>query len=171
VQNLYIYKKTPFFFNHEERHRLIKKLDQGLFISWKVVFRKLLSKLFCICLLLKKLVNRKHFLVQKQFSLVSRKAFSFYFRWKTIFRSCEKIKNVMLFANYIKFGPQTFDCYIFWFKSFFLISPLKIWFDLIFYINFGFFIIVICFSLIIFLIEIFYLSNLILILLILIYFI
>jgi len=29
---------------------------------------------------------------------------------KTLFGSCEKFRNVILFADYIKFGPQTFDC-------------------------------------------------------------
>jgi hypothetical protein len=35
--------------------------------------------------------------------------FSFYFKQKILFRNCEKIKNIILFADYIKFGPQTFD--------------------------------------------------------------
>jgi len=39
----------------------------------------------------------------------------------------------MLLVDYIKSGPQTFDCYIFYFESFyFLFHPLE--FDL--YINF-----------------------------------
>jgi hypothetical protein len=38
----------------------------------------------------------------------------------------------MLFADYIKFGPQTFDCYIFCFEFFFQFHPLE--FD--FFINF-----------------------------------
>jgi hypothetical protein len=40
----------------------------------------------------------------------------------------------MLFADYIKFGPQTFDCYIFCFESFFF-QFHHLEFD--FYINFG----------------------------------
>jgi hypothetical protein len=32
------------------------------FVSRKVIFEKLLSKLSCVCLLIEKLVNRKHFL-------------------------------------------------------------------------------------------------------------
>jgi len=92
-------------------------------------------------------------------------------RGKTLSKS-EKFKNIILFADYNKFGPQTFDCYIFCFQSFFSISLLRIWFNLIFIlILILIFIIDICFSLIIFLIEIFYLSNLVLILLIVIYFI
>jgi len=39
---------------------------------------KLLFKFFCVCLLLKKLINRKYFPVKKKFGLVFRKVFS----WK-----------------------------------------------------------------------------------------
>jgi hypothetical protein len=43
--------------------------------------------------------------------------------------------NPIAFVGYIKFGPQTFDCYIFYFESFFFsIWSLRIWF---FFINFG----------------------------------
>ena len=46
---------------------------------------------------------------------------------KTLFGSCEKFRNVILFADYIKFGPQTFDCYIYFVLNiYFLISSLKI---------------------------------------------
>jgi len=55
------------------------------------------------------LVNKKYFSVKKKFGFVSRKVFSFYFRWKTLSRSYEKFKNVILFADYIKFDPQTFN--------------------------------------------------------------
>jgi hypothetical protein len=34
-------------------------------------------------------------------------------------KNFEKIINVMLFANYIQFDTQTFDCYIFCFEFFF----------------------------------------------------
>jgi hypothetical protein len=43
-------------------------------------------------------------------------------QWKTLSKSCEKFRNIILFANYNKFGPQTFDCYIYIFS----ISPLRI---------------------------------------------
>jgi hypothetical protein len=49
-----------------------------MFVSWKVVSGKPLSKLSCICLPLEKLVNGKHFPVKGKFGLVSRKVFS----WK-----------------------------------------------------------------------------------------
>jgi hypothetical protein len=84
-----------------------------VFVFWKVVSGKSLSKLFCVCLLLEKLVNGKHFSVKGKFGLVSRKVFSFYFEWKTLSGSCEKFRNIILFADYIKFDPQTFDCYIY----------------------------------------------------------
>jgi hypothetical protein len=73
-------------------------------VSWKS-----LSKLSCVCLLLGKLVNEKHFPVKEKIGLIFRKVFFFYFGRKTLFRSCEKFKNIILFADYIKFGPQTLD--------------------------------------------------------------
>jgi hypothetical protein len=54
-------------------------------------------------------VNEKHFPVKEKFGLISRKVFSFYFGWKTLSRSCEKFRNIILSADYIKFDPQTFD--------------------------------------------------------------
>jgi hypothetical protein len=76
-----------------------------------VILKKKNSNFFCIYLSLKNLinekhfpVNRKHFPVKEKFSLVSRKVFSFYFRRKTLSESCEKIRNVILFDDYIKFG-------------------------------------------------------------------
>jgi len=55
----------------------------------------------------------KYFSVKEKFSLVSKKVFSFYFGRKILFRSCEKIKNIILFIDYIKFDPQTFDSYMY----------------------------------------------------------
>jgi hypothetical protein len=89
---------------------------------WETTFQ-----LFCVCLPLEKLVNGKHFPVKEKFGLVSRKVFSFYFGRKTLSGSCENFRNVILFADYIKFGPQTFDCYIYFVLNiFFSISSLKI---------------------------------------------
>jgi len=118
---------------------------------------------------LEKLINRKHFPIKGKFDLVFRKVFSLYFRGGKLFRSCEKFRNIILFTDYNKFGLQTFDCYIFYFESFFFqFHPLE--FD--FYINFGphFFYYYLLFSYY-FLIKIFYLSNLVFILLIITYFI
>jgi hypothetical protein len=97
-----------------------------------MIFKKLHSKLSIIYLLLEKLANKKHFSVKQKFGLVFKKVFSFYFGQKTLPRSYEKFRNVMLFIDYIKFGPQTFDCYIFYFEFFFQFYPLK--FDLILFL-------------------------------------
>jgi hypothetical protein len=84
-----------------------------------MVSGKSLFELSYVYLSLEKLVNRKHFPVngkhfpvKEKIGLVSRKVFSFYFGRKTLSGSCEKFRNVILFADYIKFDPQTFDCYI-----------------------------------------------------------
>jgi hypothetical protein len=98
----------------------------------KVVFLEIIFQTFFICLSLKKLINEKHFPVKEKFNLIFRKIFCFYFERKILCRSCKKFKNVMLFADYIKFAPQTFDCCIFCFEFFFQFHPLE--FD--FYINF-----------------------------------
>jgi hypothetical protein len=50
----------------------------AVFVFRKVVSRKSLSKLSCVCLSLEKLVNGKHFPVKEKFGLVFRKVFS----WK-----------------------------------------------------------------------------------------
>ena len=47
-----------------------------MFVSWNSLSGKPLSKLSCVCLPLKKLVNEKHFPVKEKFGLVSRKVFS-----------------------------------------------------------------------------------------------
>ena len=115
-------------------HILILIITKAMFVSWKVVSGKSLSKLSCVCLSLGKLVNRKHLLVngkhfpvKEKFSLVYRKVFSFYFRRKTLSRSCENFRNVILFADCIKFSPQTFDCYIYFVSNIcFSISSLRI---------------------------------------------
>ena len=106
-----------------------KNLSKAVFVSRKLVSRKPLSKLSCVCLSLEKLVNGKHFPVKEKFSLVFRKVFSFYFGRKTLSGSCKKFRNVILFADYIKFDPQTFDCYIYIYfvlNIYFSISSLKI---------------------------------------------
>ena len=97
------------------------------------------------------------------------KYFSEKFGRKTLSRSYEKFRNVILFADYIKFDLQTFDCYIYFVLNiYFQFHLLK--FN--FYINFGpyFYSCYLLFTYH-FLIEIFYLLNLILVLLIVIYFI
>jgi hypothetical protein len=90
----------------------------AVFVFRKMVSRKPLSKLSCVFLPLEKLVNEKHFPIKEKFDLIFRKVFSFYFGRKTLFRSCEKFKNKILFADYVKFGPQIFYCYIFCLNTF-----------------------------------------------------
>jgi hypothetical protein len=76
-------------------------------------------------------------------------------------------RNVLLFVDYIKFDPQSFNCYIFYF---FYFDPYNlIWFD--FEFESLFFLLLFAFLLLFFLIEFFYLLNLVFILLIAIYFI
>jgi hypothetical protein len=59
--------------------------------------------------------------------LVSRKVFSFYFGQKTLFKSYEKFRNVILFIDYIKIGSQTFDCCMYFVLNiYFSISSLII---------------------------------------------
>jgi hypothetical protein len=145
-----------------------------VFVFWKIVFWKLFFKFSCVCLLLEKLVNGKYFPFKEKFGLISRKIFFFYFGRKTLFRSCEKFRNIyhinlLIMSNLVlKLLISIYFVWIF----FFSISSLKIWFNLIFILTLVLiFMIVIYFSLIIFLIEIFCLSNLIIILLIVTYFI
>jgi hypothetical protein len=48
------------------------------------------------------------------------------FEWKTLSGNYENFRNVILFVDYIKFGPQTFDGYIYFvFNIYFSISSLK----------------------------------------------
>jgi hypothetical protein len=113
-----------------------------------VVFKKLFSKLFCVYLLLEKLVNGKYFTVKEKFGLVSKKIFSFYFGQKHFPEVMKNFGNVILFADYIKFDPQTFDCYIYFVLNiFFNFIPYNLIFILTLIITF---IIVICFFLVIF---------------------
>jgi hypothetical protein len=51
---------------------------KAMFVSRNLFSGKSLSKLYCVCLTLEKLVNGKHFPVKEKFGLVSRKVFS----WK-----------------------------------------------------------------------------------------
>jgi uncharacterized membrane protein len=77
-------------------------------------FREIIFQTFLCLFAIRKVGQRKIFSDQRKtlssqgkFSLVFRKVFSFYFGRKTLFGSCEKFKNVILFIDYIKFGSQT----------------------------------------------------------------
>ena len=115
------------------------------------------------------MIKEKYFSVKEKFGLIFRKVFYFYFGRKILFGSCQKFRNIILFVDYIKFGFQTFDCYIYFVLNFFFqFHPL----EFNFYINFGSYFYN-CYLLFPyqFLIKIFYLSNLVLVLLIITYFI
>jgi len=87
----------------------------------------LFFKFLCVYLLLKKLINKKYFSVKKYLAWFLKKCFPRKFGRKTLSENYEKIKNVILFADYIKFDPQTFDCYIYFVLNiYFSISSLKI---------------------------------------------
>jgi len=99
----------------------------AVFVFRKVVSGKQLFKLSYICLSLEKLVNGKHFSVKGKFGLVSRKVFSWKIWAENTFRKIVKNLEMSLFTDYIKFDPQTFDCYIYFVLNiYFSISSLKI---------------------------------------------
>jgi len=98
-----------------------------MFISWNLLFIKLLSKLSCVCLSLKSWSTKNIFQSKENLTWFPGKCFPEKFKQKTLSGSCEKIRNVILFADYIKFGPQTFDCYIYFVLNiYFSIWSLKI---------------------------------------------
>ena len=84
----------------------------AVFVFRKVVSEKPLSKLSCVYLPLEKLVNEKHFPVKEKFCLVFRKVFSWKIWAENTFPEVVKNLEMSLFADYLKFDPQTFDCYI-----------------------------------------------------------
>jgi hypothetical protein len=49
---------------------------EAMFVSCNSLFMKPFFKLSCVCLLLGKLVNGKHFPIKEKFGLVSKKVFS-----------------------------------------------------------------------------------------------
>ena len=63
----------------------------AVFVFRKVVSRKSLSKLSCVCLPIEKLVNGKHFPVKGKFGLVFRKVFSWKIWGENTFRKLWKI--------------------------------------------------------------------------------
>jgi len=100
-------KECPFFNFLLENSKRKKKncsfVYQEEFVCPDSGFLEITFQTFLCLFVIKKVGQRK------KFGLIFRKVFSFYFGRKTLFRSGEKIKNIILFADYIKFGPQTFD--------------------------------------------------------------
>jgi hypothetical protein len=84
----------------------------AVFVFRKVIFEKPLSKFSCVCLPLEKLINGKHFPIRKIWLGFQKSVFLENLGGKHI---PEVVKNLKmsLFADYIKFDPQTFDCYIY----------------------------------------------------------
>ena len=129
-----------------------------------MVFKKISSKFFCICLLLEKLVNKKYFLVKEKFSLISRKMFFFILDGKhfpEVVKNLEISYYLLIISNLVL--KLLIVIYILFWIFVFQFHPL----EFNFYINFDpHFYNYYLFFPYHFLIEIFYLSNLILILLI-----
>ena len=98
-------------------------------------FLKITFQTFPCLFVIKKVDQRKILSSQRKIWLGFQKSvFFFNFGRKIFFRSCEKFRNVILFVDYIKFGSQTFDCYIYFVLNiFFQFHPL----EFNFYINFG----------------------------------
>jgi hypothetical protein len=134
-----------------------------------MVFEKPFSKLSCICLSLEKLVNGKHFPVKKKFGLVSIKVFFFYFGRKyflEVVKNLEMSYYLLIISNLVL--KLLIAIYILFWIFVFQFHPL----EFNFYINFGphfynYYLFFPCH----FLIETFYLSNLVFVLLIVTYFI
>ena len=138
-----------------------------------MIFRKSLSKLSCVCLSLGKLVNGKHFPAKKKFGLIFRKMFSILDgkHFPEVVKNLEMSYYLLIISNVVLKLLITIYIYIYIYiycfeYFFFQFHPL----EFNFYINFGphFYNFYLLFPYH-FLIEIFYLSNLVLILLIVTY--
>jgi hypothetical protein len=77
---------------------------------------------------IKKISQQKTLSSQKKnLAWFPEKCFPEKFERKIFSGSYEKFKNIILFTDYIKFGPQTFNCYIYFVLNiYFSISYLKI---------------------------------------------
>jgi len=131
--------------------------------------KKLLSKFFCVYLLLEKLINRKHFLLKKNLAWFSGKYFPFILNGKhflEVMKNLEKSYYLLIISNLVL--KLLIAIYILFWIFVFQFHPL----EFNFYINFDpyFYNGYLPFSYN-FLIEIFYLLNLVFILLIVTYFI
>jgi len=88
------FRSTENTFQSKEKFGLVfRKVFSFLavFVFRKVVYGKSLSKLFCVCFPLEKLVNGKHFPVKGKFGLVFRKVFSWKIWPENTFRKLWKI--------------------------------------------------------------------------------
>jgi hypothetical protein len=168
---LRLWQNSFFFFSKVKLRVLIWRSWLWLCLFFKkVFFRKLIFKFFYIYLLLKSWWTKNIFQSKENLVWFLRKCFSKKFGRKTLSGNYEKFRNIILFADYIKFGPQNFDCYIYILFWIFIFQFYFLKFN--FYINFcsHFYNCYFLFSYLFF-IEIFYLSNLVFILFIVTYFI
>jgi len=140
-----------------------------MFVSWKVVFGKPLSKLSCVCLPLGKLVNEKHFPVKGKFGLVSRKVFSSKIWAENTFQKLWKIYKCHIIYWLYQIWSSNFWLVCVYIYILFWIFIFQFHFlKFNFYINFGsHFYSCYLFFPYHFFIKFFYLSNLILIFLLL----
>ena len=79
----------------------------GIYLS-ESGFLETTFQTFMYLFVIRKVGQQKTLTVKKKIDLIFKKVFSFYFERKTLFRSCEKFRNIILFVDYIKFGPQAF---------------------------------------------------------------
>jgi len=141
---------------------LCEKALKTMFVFQKVVSGKPLSKLFCICLPLEKLVNEKHFPVNGKYFSVNRKHFSIKWKFGLVFRKVfsfilggkhfpEVVKKLemsyylLIISNLVL--KLLIAIYILFWIFVFQFHPYNLFFILILVLIF---IIVICFSLVIF---------------------
>jgi len=86
-------------------------------------FLVILFNFFYVCLLLKKLIKKNTFQLKKIWLDFHEIVFLLFWAENTLSESCKKFRNVILFDDYIKFSPQTFDCYNFFWIFFFNFIP------------------------------------------------
>jgi len=86
-----------------------------------------------LCLfVIRKVGQRKTLFSQRKIWLGFQESVFFYFGWKTLYRSCEKFKNIMLFADYINLVLKLLIVIYFVLNFLFSIPSLRIWFNLMF---------------------------------------
>ena len=119
-----------YFLNFFCIYLLLEKLINKKYFSVKKKFDLVSRKMFTfLCLfVIRKVSQQKIFSSQRKIWLdFQESVFLKNLGGKHFFENYEKFRNVILFADYIKFNPQTFDCYIYFVLNiYFLISSLKI---------------------------------------------
>ena len=82
-----------------------------MFVSRKIVFGKLFSKLSCICLPLEKVVNGKHFPVKEKHFPVNEKHFPIKEKFYLVFRKVFSLLAVFVFWKVVSGKPLfKFSC-------------------------------------------------------------